>query len=158
MTHTAQPPAVLRTPAAEAGAALAHFSARLSFETDASDVHADLEAGAPGLVVVDSRSAEAWDLGHVPGAVHLPTADVPRRAAAVVPAGAVVVTYCWGPGCNGAVRAARAFARLGFRVKEMTGGYEYWVREGFPVRTATGIERRPADGLAAPRGGVSCAC
>jgi rhodanese-related sulfurtransferase len=47
-----------------------------------------------------------------------------------VPAGTTVVTYCWGPGCNGATRAALAFARLGYPVKEMIGGYEYWVREG----------------------------
>ncbi|MEV1010823.1 rhodanese-like domain-containing protein [Streptomyces sp. NPDC049881] len=158
MTDTLSAPAVLATPAAPATAALAHFTARLSFETDVSDVHADLEADAPGLVVVDTRSREAWDLGHVPGAVHLPTAEIPRRGAAAVPPGAVAVTYCWGPGCNGATRAAAAFARLGVPVKEMTGGYEYWVREGFPVRTATGLVRRPADGLTAPPGDIGCAC
>ncbi|MGK5738746.1 hypothetical protein [Micromonospora sp. URMC 103] len=44
-----------------------------------------------------------------------------------------------------------AFARLGYRVKEMLGGYEYWVREGLPVVTEAGIVRRPADDLTAPR-------
>lgn len=146
------------TPPADSAAALAHFAARLSFEADVSDVHADLEAHAAGLVVVDSRGTEAWDQGHLPGAVHLPTAEIAARAADVVPAGAVVVTYCWGPGCNGATRAALAFARLGIPVKEMIGGYEYWVREGFAVRTADGVERRPVDELTAPRGAISCGC
>lgn len=154
------PPAstVTATPPADSAAALAHFAARLSFEADVSDVHADLEARTPGLVVVDSRSTEAWDQGHLPGAVQLPTAEIAARAADVVPPGAVVVTYCWGPGCNGATRAALAFARLGIPVKEMIGGYEYWVREGFAVRTAGGVERRPVDELTAPRGAISCGC
>ena len=108
--------------------------------------------------MVDSRSAESWEQGHLPGAVHLPTADIAVRAPAVVPREAMVVTYCWGPGCNGATRAALAFARLGYRVKEMIGGYEYWVREGLPVEDASGTARRPADPLTAPGNGVSCAC
>ena len=54
--------------AASTRAAAAHFAARLSFETDVSDVHADLEARAPGLVVIDSRNTQAWEQGRLPGA------------------------------------------------------------------------------------------
>ncbi|GAA4432734.1 rhodanese-like domain-containing protein [Actinokineospora soli] len=137
--------------------AIAHFAAKLAFETDVSDVHADLEAGVPGLVVVDSRSRESWDEGHVPGALHLPTAEIAARAAAEVPAGSVVVTYCWSPGCNGSTRAALEFARLGYRVKEMIGGFEYWAREGLPVERAAGVTRGVLDPLVAPPS-MSCAC
>ncbi|AQZ67513.1 Rhodanese-related sulfurtransferase [[Actinomadura] parvosata subsp. kistnae] len=139
-------------------AAIAHFSARLSFETDVSDVAADLLAGTPGLVVVDSRSRESWDQGHIEGAVHLPTREIAARAGAMVPKDAAVVTYCWGPGCNGATRAALEFAKLGYQVKEMIGGFEYWAREGFPVETASGVSRRPVDALTAPISGAACAC
>ncbi|MEV0128335.1 rhodanese-like domain-containing protein [Dactylosporangium sp. NPDC050688] len=143
-------------------AAIEHFTARLRFETDVSDVHAALqagtEAGTPGYVVVDSRGAQAWAQGHLPGAVHLPTAQIAARAAELVPAGAQVVTYCWGPGCNGATRAALEFAKLGYQVKEMLGGYEYWVREGFTYVSPDGPDRRPADELTAPRWAVSCDC
>jgi rhodanese-related sulfurtransferase len=138
--------------------AAAHFAARLAFETDVSDVHADLEARVPGLIVVDSRSVESWEQGHLPGAVHLPTTRIAERAAAVVPPATTVVTYCWGPGCNGAARAALAFARLGYQVKEMIGGYEYWVREGFAVRTPAGRLVQPADPLTAPVSAVACGC
>ena len=75
----------------------------------------------------------------------------------VIPPGATVVTYCWGPGCNGAHRAALKFARLGYPVKEMIGGFEYWAREGLPIETANGIHRRTLDSLTAPVG-VACAC
>ncbi|MFC5288944.1 rhodanese-like domain-containing protein [Actinokineospora guangxiensis] len=149
--------AVTRVPPAPPAEAAAHFAARLAFETDVSDVHADLEAGAPGLLVVDSRSPESWAAGHIPGALHLPTAEIAARAAAEVTSSAVVVTYCWGPACNGATRAALEFARLGFAVKEMIGGFEYWVREGLPVERAGAVSRGPVDPLVAPPG-FACAC
>lgn len=150
--------AVLATAPAAPADAVAHFSARLTYEADVSDVHADLHAAVDGLVVVDSRSEESWNQGHIPGALHLPTARIADHAPGLVRRDAVVVTYCWGPGCNGATRAALAFARLGYRVKEMIGGYEYWVREGFTVRTASGQLTQPPDPLTAPISGISCAC
>ncbi|TMQ91524.1 rhodanese-like domain-containing protein [Actinomadura soli] len=144
-------------PAVSSEDAVRHFAARLSFETDASDVADDLDGG--DIIVVDARSAESWEQGHIPGAVHLPTPEIAGRAAALVPEGATVVVYCWGPGCNGATRAALEFARLGHPVKEMIGGFEYWAREGHPVETAPGtVTRRTPDPLTVPIRAVSCAC
>ncbi|MCX5069598.1 rhodanese-like domain-containing protein [Micromonospora lupini] len=145
-------------PAADPATASAHLLARLSVQTDVSDVHADLSARTPGLVVVDSRGEAAWAQGHLPGAVHLPTADIAARAAGLIPEGSAVVTYCWGPGCNGATRAALEFARLSYPVKEMLGGFEYWVREGLPVVTGAGVVRRPVDDLTAPLSSITCDC
>ena len=137
--------------------AAAHFAHRLAVETDVSDVHAALESGDPGFVLLDSRSREAWDQGHVPGALHLPGREVAARAAAELDPSVPVVTYCWGPGCNGATRAALALAQLGHRVREMVGGFEYWAREGLPVQTAGGLTRAGVDPLTAPRA-VTCGC
>src|SRR4051812_25951111 len=108
--------------------AIRFFADRLTYQTDVSDVR----AARPGeFVLVDARGQNAWDQGHIPGAVHLPHADIPARAADVLDPAVPVVTYCWGPGCNGATRAALALARAGYTVREMLGGVEYWVREGF---------------------------
>jgi rhodanese-related sulfurtransferase len=150
--------AVLSIPPAAPEAAAAHYAARLSFEADVSDAHADIEAAVSGIVVVDSRSIDAWEQGHIPGAVHLPTAEIAQLAHELIDRDSVVVTYCWGPGCNGATRAALAFAQLGYRVKEMIGGYEYWVREGFTTRTSLGLRANEVDPLTAPATGVACAC
>ena len=134
-----------------------HFARRLAVETDVSDVHAALESGRPGFVLLDSRSPESWVQGHVPGAVHLPGREIADRAAAELDPAVPVVTYCWGPGCNGATRAALALALLGFRVREMIGGFEYWAREGLAVETADGVSRPDVDLLTAPAG-ISCGC
>jgi rhodanese-related sulfurtransferase len=136
--------------------AVAHFTARLAYETDVSDVYAARDE--PGWVLVDSRSAQAWEQGHIPGALHLPTNEIADRAPELIDRDTAVVTYCWGPGCNGATRAALAFARLGYRVQEMIGGYEYWVREGFDTQTALGTRSNAVDPLTAPASGIACAC
>jgi rhodanese-related sulfurtransferase len=128
--------------------AVAFFAGRLAFQTDVSDVHAAMAGGSPGFVLVDTRGPAAWTGGRIPGARHLPTARLPADLDPAVP----VVTYCWGPGCNGATRAALVLARAGFAVREMLGGIEYWTREGFAVQTDTGTVEAAPDPLTAPCG------
>ncbi|MFI1676000.1 rhodanese-like domain-containing protein [Streptomyces sp. NPDC020607] len=151
--------AVLRVPPASPAAGAAYFGASLAFHADVSDVASALAGdGDPGFVVIDTRSTASWDQGHVPGAVHLPTALIPEQAEALLDKTVPVVAYCWGPGCNGATRAALALAQQGFQVKEMLGGFEYWVREGFGFETWEGRERRDADPLTAPVDAEDCGC
>ncbi|MGW7077862.1 rhodanese-like domain-containing protein [Streptomyces sp. NPDC054866] len=151
--------AVLRVAPAAPAAAAAYFGASLAFHADVSDVAAALAAdGDPGFVVIDSRSTASWDQGHVPGAIHLPTALIPEQADQLLDKSVPVVTYCWGPACNGATRAALALAQLGFQVKEMLGGFEYWAREGFEFETWEGSERRTPDALTAPLDADDCGC
>ncbi|WP_323447814.1 rhodanese-like domain-containing protein [Streptomyces yaizuensis] len=146
-------------PPAAPGAAAAHFRARLAFHADVADVAADLAAGGdPGFVLVDSRSTAAWDQGHIPGALHLPTALIPGQAPRLLDPAVPVITYCWGPGCDGATRAALALAELGYRVKELLGGFEYWVREGLAHETREGTRQLPADPLTAPPALADCGC
>lgn len=150
--------------------AAAHFAARLQCETDPSDVHAALETGEPGFVLVDTRSLEAWEQGHARGAVHITKPEMPD-AIPRYPAETRFVVYCWGPGCNGATKAGLIISELGYAVKEMIGGFEYWAREGMPVDKvevdASGVAvtldaTRPPDPLTAPVGGpgqrIACDC
>jgi rhodanese-related sulfurtransferase len=120
------------------------FRAKLQCEIDVMEV-AESEPGS--LVLVDTRRQSSWDHGHIPGAVHMPTAQIPALARELVPAGSQVVVYSWGPGCNGSTFAALAFAELGYSVKEMIGGIEYWIRNGLPVETAAGTVPSLPDAL-----------
>ena len=143
---------VAEYPAADPAEAARHFLARLSVETDVSDVIHDMSRGTGKLILLDVRSADEYAVCHAAGAINLPH----RRIAADTTAGfdrdAILVTYCWGPACNASTKAAARLARLGFKVKEMIGGFEYWAREGLPVESAAGPARRPADPLTAPCG------
>jgi len=117
--------------------ALEYFSAKLRHETDASDVYAAQRAGnAP--VLIDVRGDEAWAQGRVTGAVHMPYREIAERAPLELDPAVPVVVYCWSPGCNAGAKGAVEFAKLGYSVREMIGGYEYWVREGQPTENDEG--------------------
>jgi rhodanese-related sulfurtransferase len=119
--------------AADPEVAEAHFTAKLAFETDPADVHADLTKGMQTFLLVDARSPEAYADGHLPGALNLPSRSINADSTIDLPRDRVLVTYCWGPGCNGSTKAAQQLASLGFPVKELIGGIEYWQREGYEV-------------------------
>ena len=42
---------------------------------------------------------------------------------------ALIVTYCDGIGCNGSTKGAVNMLNLGFRVKELMGGLDWWKRD-----------------------------
>jgi rhodanese-related sulfurtransferase len=138
-------------------AAIEHFAAKLRYETDASDVAAAQAAGER-FVLVDTRGHASWHQGRAVGAVHLPTGEIAERAASEIPLDVPVVVYCWGPGCNGSTKAALQFSRLGYDVRELIGGFEYWAREGLPVVDDAGSVVRAVDELTGPRNSIDCDC
>ena len=123
---------VTTVPAAPAAEAARHFNARLALETDAADVGGAVAAGDMDFTLLDVRSRAAYAAGHVPGAVSLPYAAINAATLDALGDGLLVV-YCWGPGCNAAQHAGARVAALGRPVKEMLGGWEYYVREGWAV-------------------------
>lgn len=124
---------VTEIPAALSEDAVAHFSKRLSLETDCWDVHESLKSGSPDFVLLDVRGPAAYARGHVPGALNLPHGKMTERRMADWPEGTLFVVYCAGPHCNGADRAALRLARLGRPVKLMIGGVTGWIDEGFAL-------------------------
>ena len=126
------PSPVADIPAAAAAEARRHYAAKLTFEADCWDVHHALSHGLQDFVLLDVRGRNAYAEAHVPGALSLPQADItPERIARSWPAETLFVTYCAGPHCNGADRAALKLATLGYAVKIMIGGMTGWADEGF---------------------------
>ncbi|GIG60216.1 rhodanese-like domain-containing protein [Longispora fulva] len=133
---------VTEIPAADPTTAFAHFAGKLSFETDPADVAYALKAGDADFVLIDTRAKGAYTKSHVPGAVNVPEGGITAAWLAELPADKLLVTYCWGPACNGSTRAAMRIAALGRPVKEMIGGYEYWVREGWRTEGKRPLDAR----------------
>jgi rhodanese-related sulfurtransferase len=131
----------------EAAAALRH---RLAVTTDASDLHTDLANGVRGIVVIDARSRESYAKGHIPDALCLPHREMMRESTAGLDRSAVFVVYCDGIGCNASTKGALRLTELGFKAKELLGGLEWWVRDGYAV--AVGADA----GSGGP--GVRCGC
>lgn len=140
--------------------ALAEAAASLRRFADVADLAADLASGVQEVLVLDARRPEAFARGHIPGAVNLPHREISAETAARLPAAKVIVTYCDGIGCNGSTRAALRLAALGYTVKELIGGIDWWVRDGHAVARETAAEApvsAPASSSTSSTA-VGCAC
>jgi rhodanese-related sulfurtransferase len=112
---------------------LEHLEFQLSAYADPADVFHDLEQGVKGFVVVDARNARAFERGHVPGAISLPHSQMSEATTRELSKDLVYIVYCDGIGCNASTHGAYKLTRLGFKAKEMIGGLDFWVRDGYAV-------------------------
>jgi len=112
---------------------LRHYAAKLDWEIDPSDLQAALKAGER-VVVVDARTPQAYARAHIPGAVNIPHRAMSAETTAGLDRAALIVSYCDGIGCNASTKGAVQLLKLGFRVKELIGGLEWWRKDGFKVR------------------------
>jgi rhodanese-related sulfurtransferase len=136
--------AVTSIPAASPEAAIPHFESLFTFETDCWDTHDAMRAADPGFVLLDVRGPAEFDRGHVPGAINIPHGKIIDSRMSLYPRTTLFVTYCAGPHCNGAARAALKLARLGYAVKLMAGGVAGWLDEGFTLEPGASSAREVA--------------
>ena len=89
-----------------------------------------------GLVtLIDVRPAEEFAAGHIPGAVNIPLAELPRRIDEL-PADRAVIAYCRGPYCVFAFEAVAALRAEGYDARRLVDGYPEWWAAGRPVASA----------------------
>ncbi len=129
-----------------------HYADKLAYETDSWDLKVALEA-EENVIVIDARSPVAYTAEHIPGAVNIPHRTMSPEATAHLDKSALVVSYCDGIGCNASTKGALNMTKLGFRVKELMGGLDWWKRDGHPTEgEAAGAHR------AASQGWGECGC
>lgn len=107
-----------------------HYRSKLQFETDAWDLNEMIRAQSH-FVIVDARSAESYEIEHIPGAISFPHRTMTSTTTRDFDRDALYVTYCDGIGCNASTKGALRLAELGFQVKELIGGIEWWKRDGY---------------------------
>jgi rhodanese-related sulfurtransferase len=112
-----------------------YYRRKLAFETDAWDLNEMLRAGAK-VVVIDARSENAYAQEHIPQAVSIPHRKMNRESTQHLSRDTLYVTYCDGIGCNGSTKGALKLAELGFQVRELIGGIDWWKRDGYPTESA----------------------
>ena len=86
---------------------------------------------------IDSRPKEAFQTGHILGAVNIPFEEYKKEEALdliFLPPEGTVVIYCDGNECNSSVELAKVLHKKGLLdIKIFFGGWIEWTREGLPV-------------------------
>ena len=119
------------------------YEAKLRYETDSWDLFESLQ-NRENVIIIDARSAEAYEKEHIPSAMNIPHRSMSEETTIHLDRSASYVTYCDGIGCNASTKGALKMARLGFDVKELLGGLEWWKRDGYATEGRAGVEGRAA--------------
>lgn len=123
------------------------YQQKLTYEMDPSDLFAAFENNED-IIAVDARQAFGYELEHIPGAINLPHREMTAESTRQLDRSKIYVTYCDGIGCNASTKGALKLAQLGFRVKELMGGIEWWKFDGYAT-----------EGTKATAGAaIQCAC
>jgi rhodanese-related sulfurtransferase len=115
--------------------AISHYRDKLSFETDAWDLNEMLREQG-NVIVIDARSEAAYAKEHIPHAVNFPHRTMNAQSTQHLDRKALYVTYCDGIGCNASTKGALNLAELGFQVKELIGGIDWWKRDGYATESS----------------------
>jgi rhodanese-related sulfurtransferase len=100
---------------------------------DVREAHELLEQGK--ALALDVREPAEWSAGRIPGAVHIPLAELPRRAHEL-PHDRRIVAVCRSGNRSGLATAA--LRRAGYDVENLRGGLKAWQASGLPLHAPDG--------------------
>lgn len=106
-----------------------YYMQKLHFEMDSYDL-AEAMNRQEKIQAIDTRSPELFEREHIPGAINIPHRTMSEESTSKLDKTVLYVTYCNGIGCNGSTKGALNMVNLGFQVKELTGGLDWWKRDG----------------------------
>jgi ArsR family transcriptional regulator len=89
-----------------------------------------LEDGS--VLLLDVRPQDEFNLGHLPGALNIPFAELERRLAEL-PKDTRIVAYCRGPYCVLSFEAVAALRAKGYDIRRLEDGFPEWKASGLPV-------------------------
>jgi len=107
-----------------------HYEKKLAFEMDPSDLFDALTNGEK-VIALDARKAYRFEAEHIPGAINIPHREMNEESTQHLDKNVLYVTYCDGIGCNASTKGALNMTKLGFKVKELMGGIEWWKFDGY---------------------------
>ncbi|WP_028980529.1 rhodanese-like domain-containing protein [Sporocytophaga myxococcoides] len=110
-----------------------HYANKLQFEMDPSDLFDALNKGEK-IIVIDARKPMAFETEHIPGAINIPHRKMNEEQTLKLDKNILYVTYCDSIGCNASTKGALNMAKLGFNVKELIGGLEWWKKDGYATK------------------------
>jgi rhodanese-related sulfurtransferase len=118
-------------------AQIKHYENKLAFEMDSSDLFDALNNGEK-VIALDARKVFGFEAEHIPNAINIPHREMSKETTAHLDKDVLYVTYCDGIGCNASTKGALNMTKLGFKVKELIGGIEWWKFDGYATEGTQG--------------------
>ncbi len=88
-----------------------------------------LHAGGQSTVFIDVREPNEWNLGHIPGALHIPRGTLETHIEAAANRDQQIVLYC--ASGNRTALAADTMQQMGYtNVASMASGFRGWIEAG----------------------------
>ena len=88
-------------------------------------------------VILDARSTEEYEAGHIPGSINIPHDRIPEFMNVLngeVSTDAHIVCYCKSPTCDFSDLLATELKVIGYPdVSIFSGGWEHWTKANYPV-------------------------
>lgn len=84
------------------------------------------------VTVLDVRPEDEFALGHLPGALNIPFAELEQHLSKL-PKNREVIAYCRGPYCVLSFEAVAILRGRGYRIRRLEDGYPEWKAAGLPV-------------------------
>lgn len=125
-----------------------HYENKLAFEMDPSDLFDALNKGEK-IIALDARKAFGFEAEHIPNAINIPHRDMNEDTTKHLNKDYLYVSYCDGIGCNASTKGALNMTKLGFKVKELIGGIEWWKLDGYATEGTNATEKGAK---------IECAC
>jgi rhodanese-related sulfurtransferase len=99
--------------------------ARAQIEEVSPEKVQEMQARGEDVIYLDVREPNEWNLGRLPGAVHLPRGNLESKVEGMIDRGARVVIYC--ARGNRSALAALTMKEMGYdRVASMSRGIQGW--------------------------------
>ncbi|MEK1887542.1 MAG: metalloregulator ArsR/SmtB family transcription factor [Phyllobacterium sp.] len=110
-----------------------YFRARDALEpVSRADLFSRLQDGL--VTLLDVRPQDEFTVGHLPGALNIPLAELEDRLREL-PQDREVIAYCRGPYCVLSFEAVAALRARGYLVRRLEDGYPEWKAAGLPIET-----------------------
>ena len=124
-----------------------YYEEKLKYEIDSWDLKIALDNNDKTMAI-DTRSSEAYEYSHIPSAINIPHKNMNKDTTSHLDRRITYVTYCDGIGCNASTKGALNMRKLGFKVKELLGGLDWWIRDGHKTNGKNSKEEQ----------NISCGC
>ena len=107
-----------------------YYEDKLKYEIDSWDLNESMNV-SDSIIVIDTRSEAAHNYERIPNSINIPHKRINDNTTKDLPKNREYVTYCDGIGCNASTKGALNMRLLGFSVKELLGGLDWWKRDGY---------------------------